>query len=103
MTIILSEVTFENDFFSVDLPDGSVLILNKVEESLLTEEGVVIINAINLQITKNPSTNEEEYISCPCVIGMNNDILGINTDYTEYEGQVLTPENIGYCTIEVYE
>jgi hypothetical protein len=98
MIINLDSIEFENDFFSITLPDGSLLVLNKVDENFTADEEDCVVKAINIEIQK-----EEEYITCPCVIGLGNDILQINTDYKEYEGEVLTPDNMGYCTIEVYE
>ena len=78
MLIELSEVIFENDFFNVDLPNGSVF-------------------------TSFDEYGNEEYMRCPCAIGLGNDILIIKTDYPEYEGKVLTSENMRFCKIEVYE
>ena len=98
MTISLDKLEFVNDFFSTTLPDGSLLVLNKVDEDFMTEDEECIVKGINIEIQK-----EGEYISCPCVIGLGNDLMQINTDYTEYEGEVLTPDNMVYCTIEVYE
>lgn len=98
MTIELDKVTFTNDFFSTPLPDGSIMVLNKVDESLLSEDVSAEIKAINIEIWDT----EETVIKCPCVIGLGNDLMKIETDYKEYEGKVLTPENMGYCTIEVY-
>lgn len=98
MTIDLSKVTFTNDFFSTMLPDGDLLVLNKVDEDFLSGTAECIIKAINIEIQ-----SEDEAISCPCVIGLGNDLMQINTDYKEYEGKVLTPDNMMYCTIEVYE
>lgn len=98
MIIDLSKVTFTNDFFSTMLPDGSMLVLNKVDEDFLSGTAECIVKAINIEIQ-----SEDEAISCPCVIGLGNDLMQINTDYKEYEGKVLTPDNMMYCTIEVYE
>lgn len=103
MIIKLSEVVFENDFFSVDLPNGSVLTLNKIDEDIATTGDNVKLDRINLQITSFDESGNEEYTSCPCSIGLGNDILIIETDYPEYEGKVLTSENMRFCTIEVYE
>ena len=100
MIINLSKITFTNDFFSTMLPDGKYLVLNKIDESIkvegLEECGIKSIN-IELQDTEGNATR------CPCVIGIGNDFMKIDTDYTEYEGEVLTPDNMGFCTIEVYE
>ena len=101
MIIDLSKATFVNDFFSTMLPDGKYLVLNKVDESLkyndLTPECVIKVINIEVQDT------EGHAVACPCVIGIGNDLMQINTEYTQYEGEVLTPDNMEFCTIEVYE
>lgn len=99
MTIDLAKVEFDNDFFSTILPDGSILTLNKIDESLAVGSGVLDIKAINIEIQKE----NEEVVYPPSVIGLGDDILIIKTDYEEYEGKVLTAENMAFCTIEVYE
>ena len=99
MTIELSDKIFTNDFVSTMLPDGSMLVLNKVDEDFLIDRGEGIIKAINIEI----QDTDENIISCPCVIGLGNERMQINTKYTEYEGKVLTPDNMAYCTIEIYE
>lgn len=100
MTIDLSKVAFTNDFFSTMLPDGSTLFLNKVNEDFITPDSEeCVIKAVNLEVIDS----EENAVSCPCVIGLSNDILSIQTEHKEYEGEVLTPENMVYCTIEIYE
>lgn len=98
MIINLDSVEFDNDFFSTTLPDGSLLVLNKVDEDFLADEAECVVKAINIEIQR-----EEEYITCPCVIGIGNELMKINTEHKEYEGEVLTPDNMVYCTIEVYE
>lgn len=99
MIIDLSNAEFTNDFFSTMLPDGSVLVLNKVDEDFIAGDNECIIKAISIEI----QDVEDNIISCPCVIGMGNELMQITTKYTEYEGEVLTPDNMGYCTIEIYE
>lgn len=100
MTIELDSITFTNDFFSVALPDGSIIIINKVDEDFITEnDDECIVQAIIIEV----QDLDGNIISCPCVIGMSNDIMEIATKHTEYEGEVLTPDNMGYCTIEIYE
>lgn len=98
MTIELDKVTFTNDFFSTPLPDGSIMVLNRIDESLLSDGVSAEIKAINIEIWDI----EENVTKCPCVIGLGNDLMQINTEYKEYEGKVLTSDNMGYCTIEVY-
>lgn len=100
MTIELDSITFTNDFFSVALPDGSIIIINKVDEDFITEnDDECTVQAITIEV----QDLDGNIISCPCVIGMSNDIMEIATKHTEYEGEVLTPDNMGYCTIEIYE
>lgn len=100
MTIYLDKVTFTNDFFSTMLPDGKYLILNKIDESIKVE-GLeeCTLKSISIEI----QDTEGNVIKCPCVIGISNDYMKIVTDHTEYEGEVLTPDNMEFCTIEVYE
>ena len=99
MTIELSKVNFINDFFSTMLPDGSMLVLNKVDEDFLIDRGEGIIKAINIEVQKT----DDIIVACPCVIGIGNDLMQIKTEYKEYEGKVLTPDNMAFCTVEVYE
>lgn len=99
MIVELNKVTFTNDFFAISLPDGSQLILNKVDEDFLADEGECVIKSINIEIQSYDGT----VISCPCAIGIGNDRMKINTEHKEYEGDVLTPDNMAFCTIEVYE
>ena len=98
MTINLDSVEFVNDFFSATLPDGSLLVLNIVDEDFLSDDVECIVKSLNVEIQR-----DDEIISCPCVIGISNELMQINTEYKEYEGKVLTPDNMEYCTIEVYE
>ena len=101
MVIDLSKVEFVNDMFSAMLPDGGYIVLNKIDESLLEENSIepCEIKAINIELLDY----DQNVIACPRVIGLGNDKMSIKTDYTEYEGEVLTPDNMAYCTIEIYE
>lgn len=101
MTIELSKITFDNDFFSIVLPDGNELVLNKVDEDFIPSSSGTncVVRSINVAMVDE----EGNFIDCPCTIGMSNDIMEIKTDYKQYEGEVLTPDNMMYCTIEVYE
>lgn len=103
MILNLAEVQFENDFFTIDLPDGNILTLNVIDESILVSTNEVInINRINIQITEY-SGDVVTYVNTPNVIGFNNGKIKINTLYEEYKGKVLTKDNMMYCTVEYYE
>lgn len=100
MILELKNVEFVNDIFSTVLPDGSYIALNKVEESFVssTLEGTCDVSAINIEII-----TPDETIDCPRVIGLGNELMRIYTEHKEYEGDILTPENMEYCMIEVYD
>jgi hypothetical protein len=99
MIINLAETEFENDIFTAMLPDGSTMTLNKLDEKLDDGAEGCIIQGINIEI----EDTEGNLITCPCVIGMGNEFMQITTDYTQYEGEELTPSNMAFCQIEVYE
>lgn len=99
MTIDMAKVNFVNDFFSTILPDGSTIVLNKLDEDFPVDNMSCPVKAVNIEIRLTDDT----VVPCPCVIGLGNDLMKVNTDYTEYLGDALTPENMVYCTIEVYE
>lgn len=99
MNIDLKDIKFTNDIFSTMLPSGDILILNKVEEDFSSIYGESVVRAINIEV----HDVDDNIINCPCIIGLGNDIMQIKTDYKEYEGDVLTPDNMEYCTIEIYD
>lgn len=101
MTLNLAEIEFSYDFFSTPLPSGNTLIMNKVSESLLTDEGEeAIIESINIIVSLADGTDN---VYCSSVIGMENPYFVINTGYPEYSGKVLTADNMKYCTMEIKE
>lgn len=101
MIIDLSKVVFTNDIFTSILPDGGYIVLNKVDENFTADNftGECVVKNINIEILSISG----EAVICPCVIGLGNDFMQITTDHTEYEGAVLTLDNMKYCTIEVYD
>lgn len=101
MEIYLKDVILENDFFTIGTPDGGTLCLNKIDEKLnvntLLED--VEINRINIEFESYDGT----VTLCSSVIGLSNNLMEIQTNIRELEGEVLTAENMQYCTIVVYE
>ena len=101
MEIYLKDVIFENDFFTIGTPDGGTLRLNKIDEklnvSVLLKD--VEINRINIEY----ESSEGIVTLCSSVIGLSNNLMEIQTNIRELEGEVLTAENMQYCTIVVYE
>ena len=101
MEIYLKDVTLENDFFTIGTPDGGTLRLNKIDEklnvSVLLKD--VEINRINIEY----ESSEGIVTLCSSVIGLSNNLMEIQTNIKELEGEVLTAENMQYCTIVVYE
>ena len=100
MTINLSEVNFDNDFFELTIPNGYTLRINSVDESIkVTDDYSEDIDSLNIEVIDE----ELKAHLCSSVIGMSNDYFAITTDYKEYEGDILTRKNMQYCTIEVFE
>jgi hypothetical protein len=100
MTIDLSEVTFNYDFFSLPLPDGNTLIMNLIDEDFLTDKEEVMIKGVNILVAlEDGSAN----VLCSSVIGMKGTYFTIKTGYPEYEGKTLTSDNMKYCTMEITE
>lgn len=104
MLINLSEVTFENDFYEMELENGAGLTLNTVDEQFSYADEydnpkVCMVNRINIVYTDSEGVGYK----CPSVIGISNDYTSLDTDYVEYEGQVLNMENMQYCTITTIE
>lgn len=101
MIINLDKVVFDNDVFSTMLPDGGYIVLNKIDESFTADgfTGECLVKAVTIEIIDT----DDNIILCPTAIGLGNELMQIKTDYTEYEGEMLTPENMVYCTIEIYE
>ena len=99
MTINLSEVSFDNDFFEVSLPTGELLVLNSLDESIQTDDNVSVVDRINIAVVDE---DNEQHI-CSGVIGMSNDWFSLASEYPQYVGKGLTRENMRYCTIEVAE
>ena len=101
MTVYLSTVEFENDFATIGLSDGSSLVLNKLDESFPTEEGNIEVKRINIEKVDYDEDGNETKTICTSIIGMSDDNVSIETDFTQYLGQSLTEENMIYCTLEV--
>lgn len=101
MTIELAKVTFVNDMFTTVLPDGKVMVINVIDESPLPsdESEATIFKAVNIEI-RDASGN---VTPCPSAIGVGNEFMETSTDHKEYEGEVLTPDNMEFCTIEIYD
>lgn len=100
MTINLSEVSFDNDFFELTMPNGYTLRINSIDESIkVTDDYSEVIDSLNIEVI-DENLNAHLLSS---VIGMSNDYLAISTEHKEYEGDILTRKNMEYCTIEVFE
>lgn len=99
MTLDLSEIIFEYDFFASTMPDGNQLVLNKIDNDLLSNTGETKIKGINI-VVELLSTNEN--ILCSSVIGTSNKYISLESKYEEWQGKTLTSENMQYCTLEMF-
>lgn len=100
MVIDLSNIEFENDLFIIPLGDGGFLTLNVIDESIkLDNYSDTEIKRVNLELT----TLDSVVYQLSSVIGIKGEKASVFTDYIEYEGAVLTPDNLHFCRIEIYE
>lgn len=99
MIIDLSLVTFDNNLFSTDLPDGSTLSLYALEEAIGFDGADVPIDDILLQVTDV----EDNPTIVSSVIGVTTKNITITSDYEELAGASLTKDNMSKCRIEVAE
>lgn len=97
MTYNLSSVTFTNDFAFIELNSGDTIVLNIIDEQIMSGNDEISINQINMAVI----TNDGEQLNTNCIIGMPDSHYSLKTDYKEYLGQVLNKDNIKYCTLEV--
>lgn len=93
----LSEATFENDFYALDIADGSTVIFNKVDEQIAVGANELNVNAVNIAVIDS----DGNYIDGVNVIGESNEFYTLATEYKEYLGLPLNKDNIQYCTLEV--
>lgn len=109
MIIDLSAIQFENDSFSYDFPDGNVLKMYLLDESLVYGEKAQDISAVALELVlygTDEDTGETIVTgnkTAPCVIGMCDEYMKIDTLYSQYKGQILTKDNISFCTLEYFD
>lgn len=100
MTINLSEIVFENDFYRCVLPNDMVLTINRIDEDFIHLGEEIKVDGINIELS---SEDNEQKIHCSSVIGLEQDYISIETDYTEYIGTCLSKENLMYCRIVTNE
>ena len=99
MIIDLSEVNFNNDIAYISCGNGSILVLNKLEEAIAYEDSVSEVRNVNIAILDL----NDVYHDCNMAIGLSNDLLRLYSEYVELEGDVLTLDNIDKCKIEVFD
>ena len=98
MTIDLSVVTFDNGLFQTDLPNGDVLYLYALDESLGTESADVVINEIIIELLSGDTIT-----NLSSIVGLTQNRISLLSKYTDVVGTKLTTENKDYCYIEVYD
>lgn len=98
MTYELSNVEFTNDFFSLSLPDGSTLVMNRVSEALLNEEEETEIKGVNIVVV-----TEDVNVRCSSVVGTGNSYFTLSSDYSTCLGKALTSDIMPYCYLEIPE
>lgn len=109
MTIDLSVTGFTNGFYSSYTEAGNIILLDAVDEDFneqytLSGRECVVRQVLVEYVLVDPITGEAgEHISCTNVIGLEDDYISIESADTSLYGQILTPDNVGLCTITVKE
>ena len=93
----LSEAVFENDFYELELPDGSTAVFNLVDEDMAVGAEELVVNAINIAVL----TADGNYVDGLNIIGEVDTYYTLTSAYKEFLGKPLTKDNIQYCTLEV--
>lgn len=101
MQIALENIEFENDFYEIGLEDGNVLRLNKIDESLLSEDTITEVKRINIEKIVYMDNETEDHRNCVSIIGLSDSNVSILTAYNEYLGKPLDSDNMKYCVLEV--
>lgn len=99
MTYNLDSLTFTNDFCFIELNNGSTIILNMIDEQIGVNGTESDINQISMAVIDT----DGEQTRTGSVIGLSNEYYALKTEYKDYEGKVLTKDNIKYCTLEVFD
>lgn len=97
MTYKLSEASFVNDFYYLEIANGNTIVFNLIDEEIAYGSSQLTVNAINVAVVDN----DGNYIDGVNVIGEGNEYYMLTTEYTEYLGKPLTKDNIAYCVLEV--
>lgn len=109
MTIDLSATGFTNGFYSSYTEAGNIILLNAVDEDFneqytLSGRECVVRQVLAEYVLVDPTTGEAgAHVSCTNVIGLEDDYISIGCDDTSLYGQILTPDNVGLCTITIKE
>lgn len=96
MIIELKDISFTNDFFTTPLPDGSSLVINKIDEDFFADEDEITLDTFNIEVI-----TENTNVLCSSVIGTGNEFFKLMSDHTEYLGLLLDSKNIQYCYLEI--
>ena len=96
MIIELKDIQFTNDFFTTPLPDGSELIVNRINEDFFADDEEIILDTYNIAVVTDTET-----LLCSSVIGTGNDYFNLVSDHTEYLGLQMNSKNIQYCYLEI--
>lgn len=101
MRIELKKELFDNDMY-LEYIDNFVLVLNTIEESLHKNDNPSNfehrISGVNIQL-RTEMNEEDVYIVCPNIIGLDNGIIAIKSDLEELQGKPLTLDNMEDCYI----
>ena len=96
MLFDLSKVEFVNDVFKHEIESGT-LIFYAVNESIKRDDLEVPIKRVVVAV----EDLEENQTILSSIIGFEKGGYLVSSDNSTLEGQMLTTDNIAYCTLEI--
>ena len=96
MLFDLSKVEFVNDVFKHEIESGT-LIFYAVNENIKRDDLEVPIKRVVVAV----EDLEENQTILSSIIGFEKDGYLVSSDNSALEGQMLTTDNIAYCTLEI--
>lgn len=109
MIIDLTAAGFTNGFFSAYTEAGNIILLDRLDEDFadqytLSGRECVIRQVLVEYVPVDQATGQAgAHVPCTNVIGLEDDYISIDSDDKTLYGQMLTPDNVGLCTITVKE
>lgn len=99
MNLELTTDDFTSNMYTQLTNTGCLLTFNIVEECCVFSDYKCELDNINIEVSLELASGTTLKQRCTCVIGMEDEFIGISSEYEEYQGKVLNSSNLPYCTL----